>query len=139
MINLKILLVAGALCLLTACGGKNSLVSGGQSQVFLQSIVMTPSNPSISLTVPPAQPATQPFDAIATPNIGNPFDITKQVSWSTADGTVASIDKNGVATAVGSGRTYVYLNYTDPASGKTFSLATILSVVPQLTSIAVSP
>jgi trimeric autotransporter adhesin len=139
MNKLKFFILLSGLSLLAGCGGKNGLVSSGQSGVFLQSIVFTPSNPSLTLTVPPAQPATQAFIATATPNTGKPFDITQQVTWSTTDGAVASINKNGVATAVGSGRTYVLLTYTDPGSGKVFSLSTILTVVPQLISVTVRP
>ena len=139
MKRFEFFIVFSGLALLAGCGGKNGLISGGQSGVFVQSIALTPSNPSITLTVPPAQPATQPFVAIAMPNIGNPFDITKQVSWSTADPTVATVNNDGVATAVDSGRTYISLAYTDPASGKTFNLSTVLTVAPQLISISVSP
>jgi hypothetical protein len=139
MKKLKGFLILSGLALLTGCGGKNALISSGQSGVFVQSIALSPLNPSITLTVPPAQPTTQPFVATATPNIGNPFDITKQVSWSAADNTVATVGENGVATAMGSGRTYISLAYTDPASGKSFNLSTILTVVPQLTSISVGP
>jgi hypothetical protein len=127
------------LLVFAACGGKNGLVGSGQSGVFVQSIAFTPTNPSVTLTVPPASPAQVSFVAIATPNIGNPYNITNQLSWATTDSTVATIDANGVATAVGSGRTYVEYSYTDPGSGKTFTANTILTVVPQLTGITVSP
>ena len=135
----KLLFLLSGLSLLAGCGGKNGLVSSGQSGVYVQLIAFTPTNPSLTLTVPPASPATQQFVAIATPNIGNPYDITKQLSWATTDGTVATINSSGLATAVGSGRTYAGYSYTDPGSGKTFTGNTILTVVPQLTGITVSP
>jgi hypothetical protein len=100
---------------------------------------MTPKNPTLSLTVAPAPAATQQFVVVGTYNFGNPQDITKQVSWSSSDTTVVTIDKNGDATAMGSGRAFVTAQIQDPASGKTLQVSTVFTVIPQLTSITISP
>src|SRR5574337_396495 len=120
--NRKFLIIAVvilALWILTGCGGKQGLVGGGQNGgQSLQSITLTPTNPTVSLTVPPAAPATEQFVAMGTYNFGNPQNITTQVSWSSADMSVVTIDKNGVATAVASGRAYITAQIQDPVSGK---------------------
>ncbi len=127
-----------ALLALVGCGGKNGLIGGGQNNQ-LKSIALTPANPTIALTVSPDPPATAQFVAIGTFSVGNPQDITKQVTWISADKTVATTDGNGVATAVGSGRVFITAQMQDPATGKLIQSQTILTVVPQLTSITLSP
>ena len=124
---------------LTACGGGNGLIGGGQNAVVLKSITLTPSNPSIALSVSPAPPVVQQFVAIGNYSVGNPQDITKQVTWISADPTVATIDANGAATAVNSGRTIITAQFRDPSSGNLVQSNTVLTVVAQLTSIAVTP
>jgi uncharacterized protein YjdB len=124
--------------ILSGCGGKNGLIGGGQN-VQLKSIALTPSNPTLALTVAPDPPATAQFVAIGTYSVGNPQDITKQVAWLSADQTVATTDSNGIATAVGSGRTIITAQMLDQSTGKLVKSQTILTVVPQLTSVTVTP
>jgi len=101
----------------------------------LTSVSLTPLNPSIAL----AQGATQAFDAVGSYSFGNPQDITSQLTWTSMDTTVATISSKGVATAVGSGRVVVTGTIQDPQSQKIFQVSTILTVIPQLTGITVSP
>jgi len=49
------------------------------------------------------------------------------------------MDNKGVATAVGSGRVIVTGSIQDPVSLKIFQVSTVLTVVPQLTGITISP
>jgi trimeric autotransporter adhesin len=127
-----------ALAALCACGGKNGLVGGGQGNtVFLKSIDLSPTNPTLTLAVAP--PSTVQFSVIGYYNVGNPKDITDQMTWGSADTKVATVDTKGIATAVGSGRVIVVTQIFDPGAQKTFQATTILSVVPQLTAITVSP
>jgi hypothetical protein len=125
---------------LCGCGGKNGFVGGGQgNSVFLKSITMTPVNPTITLAVSPQPPATKQFIVIGQYNVGNPKDITDQMTWISADSKVATLDTKGVATATGSGRVIITTQIFEPATQKTLQATTVLSVVPQLTSIVVSP
>ncbi len=131
------------LCALTAlcgCGGKNGLVGGGQgNSVFLTSIRLSPLNPALTLTVAPQAAAAVQFSVIGHYNVGNPQDITKKMTWLSADTKVATVDANGVATATGSGRVIITTQIFEPATQKTLQATTILSVVPQLTGITISP
>jgi trimeric autotransporter adhesin len=129
-----------AFTVLCGCGGKNGFVGGGQgNSVFLKSITMTPVNPTITLAVAPQLPATEQFVVIGNYNVGNPKDITDQMTWISADTKVATLDTKGVATATGSGRVIITTQIFEPANQKTLQATTVLTLVPQLTSIAVTP
>ena len=129
-----------AAAILSSCGGKNGLVGGDRgNSVFLTSISLTPLNPTITLTVAPQSPATLKFAVTGKYNVGNPQDISDQVTWISADAKVATVDAHGTATATGSGRVIVTAQIFVAATQKTLQATTILSVMPQLTSITVSP
>lgn len=133
------LVVFALMCALVAfvgCGGKNGLIGTGGGAT-LKSLSLTPTNPSIALSITPA--ATQPFDVIAQYSFGNPKDITDQMTWVSLDTTVATMSSKGVATAVGSGRVVITGTIQDPQTLKIFQVSTILTVVPQLTGITISP
>lgn len=133
-------LVSCVLLLLCGCGGTNGLVGGGQgNSVFLTSIDLSPVNPTLTLTVSPQPPSTKQFTVIGHYNIGNPKDITNQMTWISADTQVATLDTMGIATAVGSGRVIIRAQIFEPATQKTFQATTVLSVVAQLTAITVNP
>src|SRR6202795_2721709 len=121
---------------LCGCGGKNGLIGNGGG-ASLTAVSLTPTNPTLTLSLSP--PATRQFVAIGTYSFGNPQDITNQLTWVSADTTVATMDNKGVATAVGSGRVIVTGSIQDPVSLKIFQVSTVLTVVPQLTGIMISP
>src|SRR6202165_1183817 len=121
---------------LSGCGGKNGLLGTGGG-ASLTAVTLTPTNPTLTLSLSP--PATRPFVAIGTYSFGNPQDITNQLTWVSADTTVATMDNKGVATAIGSGRVIVTGSIQDPVSLKLFQVSTVLTVVPQLTGITISP
>src|SRR3974390_2830988 len=133
------LAILSAVTFLAACGGPQGLIGGGSTGSSLLSVTISPSNPTLALSVSPAPPTTTQFVATGTYSFGNPQDISKQVAWSPTDPKVVTIDGNGVATAVGSGRAYVSAQIQDPVTGKLFTPNTILAVVPQLTAIMVTP
>jgi len=122
-----------ALC---GCGGKNGLTGTGGG-ASLTSVSLTPSNPTVALSLSP--PSTQQFDVMGQYSFGNPQDITGQMTWLSADTTVATMDSKGVATAVGSGRVIITGTIQDPTTQKLFQVSTILTVVPQLTGITITP
>ncbi len=128
--------MACAIIALGGCGGKNGNIGTGGG-ASLTSVSLTPTNPTITLSTSPA--STQTFDTIGHYSFGNPKDITSQLTWLSLDTTVATINSQGVATAVNSGRVVITGTILDPVSGKTFEVSTVLTVVPQLTGITVSP
>lgn len=134
--SLGLLIMTCAMVALGGCGGKNGVIGTGGG-ASLTSVSLTPTNPTITLSTSPA--STQTFDTIGHYSFGNPKDITNQLTWLSLDTTVATINTQGVATAAGSGRVVITGTIVDPVSGKTFVVSTILTVVPQLTGITVSP
>src|SRR5260370_38055429 len=137
ILSTSILLTATcAMIALSGCGGKNGLLGTGGG-ASLTAVTLTPTNPTLTLNLSP--PATSPFVAIGQYSFGNPKDITSQLTWLSADTTVATMDNKGVATAVGSGRVIVTGSIQDPVSLKLFQVSTVLTVVPQLTRITISP
>ena len=125
-----------AIIALCGCGGKNGLLGTGGG-ASLTAVSLTPTNPTLTLTLSP--PATKQFVAIGQYSFGNPKEITNQLTWVSADTTVATIDNQGVATAVGSGKVIVAGSIQDPVSLKMFRVSTVVTVVPQLTGISISP
>src|ERR1700724_3908662 len=126
-------------CAITAlgvCGGKNGVIGAGGG-ASLTAVPLTPTNPTLTLSLSP--PATRQFVAIGQYSFGNPLDITNQLTWVSADTTVATMDNKGVATAIGSGGGIVTGSIQDPVSLKLFQVSTVLTVVPQLTGITISP
>ena len=131
-----LLTVTCAMIALSGCGGKNGLLGTGGG-ASLTAVTLTPTNPTLTLSLSP--PATSQFVAIGQYSFGNSQDITNQLTWVSADTTVATMDNKGVATAVGSGRVIVTGSIQDPVSLKLFQVSTVLTVVPQLTGITISP
>jgi sugar lactone lactonase YvrE len=66
------------------------------AQPVLQSIAVSPQAAAV------ATGASQPFAATGTYNVGNPQNITGQVSWSAVPTSVATVNASGVATCVAS-------------------------------------
>jgi trimeric autotransporter adhesin len=125
-----------AIIALCGCGGKNGLLGNGGG-ASLTAVSLTPTNPTLTLSLSP--PATKQFVAIGQYSFGNPKDITNQLTWVSADTTVATIDNKGVAKAVGSGKVIITGSIQDPVSLKLFQVSTVVTVVPQLTGISISP
>ena len=125
-----------AIAALCACGSKSGTLGTGGGAALV-SVSLTPQNPTATLSQSP--PSTVQFDVIGSYSFGNPQDITSKMLWVSEDTTVATVDSGGKATAVGSGRVIVTGTIIDPVSQKTFTVSTILTVVPQLTGISISP
>ncbi|MCJ7494204.1 MAG: Ig-like domain-containing protein, partial [Deltaproteobacteria bacterium] len=95
----------------------------------LSSIVVTPANPSIPVGV------TQPFTATGTFSDGTSRDITAQVTWSSSNTSIATVNSSGLATAVavGTGTTIT------ATSGKISGSTTLTVNSATLSSISVTP
>jgi trimeric autotransporter adhesin len=101
------------------------------NSVTLQSIAVSPSNPSIS------QSQTQQFTATGTYSDGSTKNITSSVTWVSSSTAVAAIGVNtGLATGIASGTSPITATL-----GNVTSPADTLTVTKSLTlqSIAVSP
>src|ERR1700722_8241868 len=134
--TLILLGITWAMIALCGCGGKNGLL-GTAGGAALTGVTLTPVNPTITLSASPM--TTQQFNAVGQYSFGNPQDITAQLKWVSADTTVAIMNSQGVATAVGSGRVIITGSVQDSVTLKIYQVSTILTVVPQLTAITVSP
>jgi len=80
----------------------------------------TVSSIAVTGTVP-AMGATSQFSATATLSNGSTQDVTTQATWTSSDGTIATVASNGVVTAVAAGSVTIsamYQNVTglDPIS-----------------------
>ena len=97
-------------------------------QPVLVSMAVTPANPSFALGT------TQQFAATGTYSDGSTLDLTNSATWSTADGTIATVNAAGLASSVALGSTTV------TASSASISGSSGLTVTPAaLVSIAVTP
>jgi len=98
---------------------------GGSGPVFsstLQSIKVTPENPSIAVGTVQIFTATGTFNANSTE-----LELEASVLWSSSVESVASIDSNGVATALMAGTTII-----TATSGSVISESAILTVNPKV-------
>ena len=94
----------------------------------LISISVTPANPLFALGTTAALTAT------GTYSDGSTMDLTKAVSWNTADSTIAIVNATGLASSVAVGNTTV------AAASGSVNGSTTLSITPAvLVSIAVTP
>jgi len=89
-------LFATLFIVLASCGG-----GGGSSTPTLQSIDVSPTNPSA------AAGATEQFSATGMYSDGSHKDLTSQVTWSSSSTAVATISSAGLATAVAAGTTMI--------------------------------
>ncbi|MGA8212195.1 MAG: Ig-like domain-containing protein [Candidatus Sulfotelmatobacter sp.] len=97
-------------------------------QPVLVSMAVTPANPSFALGT------TQPLAATGTYSDGSTLDLTNSATWSTADGSIATVNTQGVVTGVAPGNTGV------AATSGSITGSTTLTVTPAvLVSIAVTP
>jgi trimeric autotransporter adhesin len=67
----------------------------------LSSITITPTNATITSS------ETQQYTATGTLDNGNQVEITNSVTWSSSNKSVATISSSGLATAQGTGTTYI--------------------------------
>jgi trimeric autotransporter adhesin len=101
--------------------------SAGMCKPTLQSIAVTPANPSLA-------PGTSlQFGAVGTYSDSTNHDLTTSASWSTSDSTVATVNASGLATAAANGSATVSA-FLGSENG-----STTLTVAPQLVSIQVNP
>ncbi|MEN0059951.1 MAG: Ig-like domain-containing protein, partial [Bdellovibrio sp.] len=93
----------------------------------INSLVVTPSAPSIPLGT------SQQLTATATLSNGNTADVTNQVSWSSSDSTVATVNA-GLVSSVNTGAATITAN-----AGSASQQVQVAVTQPQLSSIQISP
>src|SRR5207245_1355681 len=98
------------------------------SSATLQSIAVTPANPSVPKGL------TQQFTATGTYSDNTTQDLTTQVTWASATPAVATINTTGLATAVDLGSSVISASLTG-VTGSTVMTVT----APVLQSIAMTP
>jgi plastocyanin len=85
----------------TASGMSGTVVVMANTQATLQSITVTPANPTIAVA------STQTFTAIGTFSDNSQQNISSQVTWASANTSVASITSTGLATGVAAGTSMI--------------------------------
>jgi hypothetical protein len=109
-------------------GGTVTTTAVITNQPTLQSIAVTPANPTIN------KGNTEQFKATGTYSDSSTQDLTSQVTWASAATSVATINVSGLATGAGTGTSKI----SATLNGITGS--TVLTVNPAaLVSIAVTP
>lgn len=121
-------LVSGSTTISAALSGKTGSTDLTVTNATLQSIAVTPSNPSIGLGT------SQQFVATGTFSDSSTQDITVQVTWSSSDLAKATISSGGLATSVAAGTTTISASL----SGQTGTTALTVTAAT-LSSIAVTP
>src|SRR5215831_12118251 len=124
---------------MTAISATSGSVSGSTAltiaaaAVTLQSITVTPANPTLHLAAaPPA--STLQFTATGNYSDGSTQNLTTQVIWSSSKTSVATIASGGLATSVSVGSTTVTATL-----GSTSGSTMLTVTAAQLVSIAVTP
>ena len=118
--------------IVTGCGGSDEefVITGnnGSRGVVTVSLNVTPANRTIAVGT------TQQFTATATASDGTSADVTELVTWTSSNPAVATINDDGLATAVSNGTT------TITASGAGFTATAALTVSnATLTDLQVTP
>ncbi len=122
---LAILFLGSLAVFLTACGGSGS--SSGTAT--LVSIAVTPANPSIPVGV------TRQFTASGIYSDGTSRDITTQVTWSSSNPVIATVNGSGLATAVTAGTAAATIK---AASGSISGSTTLTVTSATLASLSVT-
>lgn len=121
-------LTPGTTTITAALNGVLATTNLTVTSATLTSLAVTPADPTVAAGL------TQPFVAIGTFSDGSTQDLTTQVTWSSSNPAVASIDATGLATGLVTGVTTV------SASLSGVSGSTTLTVSPAvLVSLAVTP
>ena len=101
--------------------------SAGMCKPTIQSIAVTPANPSLAAGL------SQQFAAAGSYGDGTVHDLTSSATWNSSNAAVATVNGTGQATTIAIGST------TISAALGAESGSTALSVVPSLVSIQVNP
>ncbi len=118
---------AGTTSVTASLGAVSGTTSLTVAAPTLQSIALTPANPTLQIG------GTQQFTATGSYSDNSTQNLTAQVTWNSSSPTVATVSTGGMATGVSAGTTTV------SATLSGVSGSTLLTVAPKLLSIAVTP
>lgn len=104
----------------TPVSGTWSATEGPCTPVTLNSISVSPANPSIAIG------ATQQFTATGTYSDGSTQDITTQVTWSSSNTSFATVSSSGLASGIAAGNTTI----TAALGGVTGSTVLTVTLLP---------
>ena len=125
---------AGTATISAASGSITGSTTATVTPATLQSIAVTPSNPSI------AKGTTQQLTATGTYSDSTTQDITSQVTWASDTVSVATVSSSGLATAAGTGTADISasMNGVTGSTKLTVTAATLasISVSPPAPSVA---
>lgn len=121
----RAVLILASLFALVACGGAPA------SSPAVSTITVTPANPSIVIGT------TQALTAKATDSSSNPI-AGATFTWTSSDTAVATIDANGLATAVSPGSSTI-IAASGGINGITKLTVTPVPVAPVITGLTVTP
>jgi uncharacterized protein YjdB len=125
-------LATGNATITAALNGVSSTTTLTVSAAVLQSIAVTPANPSVP------KGKTEQFTATGTYSDQSTADLASQVTWASSSGAVATISNapadRGLATAVATGQTTI-----SAASGGISGSTNLTITAPVLESITISP
>lgn len=104
-----------------------------KNSATLQSIAVTPANPTIALGT------TQQFTATGTYSDSSTKNITNQVTWASATPSVATISSSGLASAVSTGQTKISATLTGVSGSTNLSVnnATLAAITVTPTNASI--
>ncbi|MDP9338003.1 MAG: Ig-like domain-containing protein [Acidobacteriota bacterium] len=138
---MKSFLTLAVCCLLflISCSGSPQTSQPTQPNgASLTTILVSPSATSVSAS------ATQHFTAVGQFSDGTTKDLTSSVTWSSANGAVASIDASGLATGVAAGITTITATSSTVHGTANLTVNNAIAnlsglvITPQISSMAVS-
>ena len=112
----------------TIKGTANLTVDTPNPGATLQSIAVTPANPSVPVNT------TQQFVATGSYSDGSSRDLSTRVTWSSSAAGTATIDVNGLATTVAAGTTTISAGLNGVQGSTTLTVT-----APTISFISVSP
>lgn len=135
-LTLATAVLTAAVVSLSACGGgSSSSSSGGTTQQPVAKVAVNPAAATIPLN------SQQTFAATVTDSAGNAI-TNLVVTWASSAASIATVNSNGVATAVSTGTAQITASVTDPTQNPpkvvTSDPAT-LTITPVVASVTVQP
>jgi murein DD-endopeptidase MepM/ murein hydrolase activator NlpD len=112
----------GSTTIEASVNGVNGSTGVAVTAATLQSIAVTPANPSIAAGVP------EQFTAAGTYSDGSTQNLTSQATWSSSSPAIATINTEGLASAIAHGITTIQASLTGVTASTTLTVATLVSI-----------
>jgi len=118
----------GSVTITSSLGGISNTVSASVTPAVLASVTVTPPNPSIPAGF------VQQFTATGTFTDSTTQDLTTLATWTSSDGSVATVDASGLASGLTAGSSTVTATFGSVSGGTDLAVSAAL-----LQSVTVSP